>query len=261
MRDTRAFFGRRRVFSRDQFAAFAGRQGSRSPRTADSLLAYHVRAGNLVRVRRGLYAAVPAGAQPSSFSVDPFFVAANLAPGAVVGFHAALQLHGQALAVHNRYVAYTPGPVRPLTHQLNEYLAVQHPKPLREAGMEAFGVMDVQRDGVAVSVTSVGRTVVDLLVRPRLVGTPREAWRSIFSLRSLNVRLAIDYSLLLRSATSAAKLGFYLDRQREVLEVEADQLEELRERAPRSPVYFDPDRRGPQTLASDWNLIVPAYTL
>ncbi len=55
------------VFTREEYVAAHGVRGERSPRTADSLLALHAAAGKVVRVRRGLHAAVPAGAAADTF--------------------------------------------------------------------------------------------------------------------------------------------------------------------------------------------------
>lgn len=53
-------------------------------RGQEALLAYYTRTGRVVRVRRGLYAVIPPGADPASYPVDPRLVAAKLTPDAVV---------------------------------------------------------------------------------------------------------------------------------------------------------------------------------
>ena len=56
-----AFFEKHPVFNHDEFVAFHSATGPRSPKTRESLLAQYVKAGRLLRVRRGLYAVVPSG--------------------------------------------------------------------------------------------------------------------------------------------------------------------------------------------------------
>jgi len=57
-----AFFARHPVFRFDEFKAAHQAGGTRSPETTGSVLKQHVAAGNLINVRRGLYARVPDGA-------------------------------------------------------------------------------------------------------------------------------------------------------------------------------------------------------
>jgi len=58
----RTFFRTHPVFTVEDFAGFLSSDGTHNLRTQESLLAYHVKAGSIVRVRRGLYAVVPPGA-------------------------------------------------------------------------------------------------------------------------------------------------------------------------------------------------------
>ena len=69
----------------------------------------------------------------------------------------------------------------------------------------------------------------------------------------------VDYALLLRNATTAAKVGFFLEQHQEQLMVEDSQLDRLREARSRQPHYMD--RGAPGRLVSDWNLIVPEQVL
>lgn len=60
----RAFFRNHPVFTVEDFAGFLSSDGTHNLRTQESLLTYHVKAGNIVRVRRGLYASVPPRGRP-----------------------------------------------------------------------------------------------------------------------------------------------------------------------------------------------------
>jgi hypothetical protein len=65
--------------------------------------------------------------------------------------------------------------------------------------------------------------------------------------------------LLLRNATTAAKVGFFLEQHQEPLMVEDSQIDRLREVRSRQPHYMD--RSAPGRLVADWNLIVPEQML
>ena len=91
------FFGRNLVFTRAEFLAI--QNGTRSPFTSRNMFARHTVKERLVRVRRGLYATVPRGVEPSAARLDPCVLATKLAPDAVLAYHAALQYHGKAYSV------------------------------------------------------------------------------------------------------------------------------------------------------------------
>ena len=67
-----------------ELAAHLAARGEVGARGQEALLAYYTRTGRVVRVRRGLYAVIPPGADPASYPVDPRLVAAKLTPDAVV---------------------------------------------------------------------------------------------------------------------------------------------------------------------------------
>mgnify|MGYP001824286420 FL=1 len=78
------FFSENPVFRHEAFAAFLESTGSHRTKTREALLAYHVKAGHLLRLRRGLYAVVPRGFTPGDYPVDPYLLAGQLAEDAVL---------------------------------------------------------------------------------------------------------------------------------------------------------------------------------
>ncbi len=71
------------VFTYDEFAtAPGGRKGN--PNTTRNRLAGLVASGRVLRIRRGLFAAVPAGVEPGRAPVDPYLVASKLADDATL---------------------------------------------------------------------------------------------------------------------------------------------------------------------------------
>lgn len=63
--------------------------------------------------------------------------------------------------------------------------------------------------GVDLRVTSLERTLVDVLDRPDLSGSWEEIWRSLESIEFFDLDQVITYALLLGNATTAAKVGFF----------------------------------------------------
>jgi predicted transcriptional regulator of viral defense system len=216
-----------------------------------------VRAGNLLHVRRGLYAVVPHGQTPETVVVDPYVLASLLAPDAVVAYHGALQFHGKAHSLSRRVPFLTCTKTRPFVFRGSEFVPVPVPPPLRRLPDLGGGIVEKPRDGAWVRVTTLERTLVDVLDAPRHGGGWEEIWRSLESVEFFDLDAVTDYVLQLDSAVTVAKIGFYLEQHREELMVEDRHLDRLREHVPRHPTYLERGKREPGKLLSRWNLVVP----
>jgi predicted transcriptional regulator of viral defense system len=142
-----------------------------------------------------------------------------------------------------------------------EFRRVPFPGKLGDQGEERFGVDRAERAGLDVRVTGLERTLVDVLDRPRLGGGWEEIWRSLESVEYVDLDRVVEYALLLGNATTAAKVGFYLEQHREALMVEKGHLDPLRKRRPRRPHYMERTRRSSGRLVASWNLMVPPAVL
>ena len=75
--------------------------------------------------------------------------------------------------------------------------------------------------------TTLERTLVDVLDAPRHGGGWEEIWRSLESVEFFDVDAVTDYALKLGSAVTVAKVGFFLEQHREELMLEESHLERL----------------------------------
>jgi predicted transcriptional regulator of viral defense system len=251
------FFARHPVFTAEEAAAFLREGGSKNPLTRKSLIRHHESRGNIVRLRRGLYATVPPGGSPETTNPDPYLLAAKLAPDAVLAYHTALELYGKAYSVHSRYTFLTGTATRLFTRGGLTFQPVRFPKSLRAKNREMFAVKELDRSGLSVRVTSLERTLVDVLDRLDLVGGWEEAWRSLETVEFFDLDVVVRYTLYLGNATTTAKVGYFLDAHREPLMVEENVLKQLRDKRPKEPQYVMRDRSEPNRLLSDWNLMLP----
>jgi predicted transcriptional regulator of viral defense system len=255
-----AFFATHPVFSHDEYLAARELGRERSPRTADSLLARHAGVGNVIRIRRGLYATVPTGAAPDTFEPDPFLVATKLAPDAAIAYHAALQFRGKTYSVWHRFAVLTRTHLRPLRYRGNDFVSVHPPHVFDGQPDLGGGIVAEAHAGGTVRATSLERTLVDVLDAPDLAGGWEEVWRSLEMVDYFDLAAVADYALKLRSALTIARVGFFLDQHREALFVEEKHLAGLREKAPRQPRYMDA-KRDAGRLVKPWNLVVPERIL
>ena len=225
------------------------------------MLKQHVAAGNLVNVRRGLYARVPPGADPATFRVDPYLLASRLAADAVIAYHSALQLLGKAHSQSHRMTYLSARRAKPFVFQDSEFVPVLVPAPLRELPDFGGGVREERRHGLAVRVTGYERTLVDVLASPEHGGSWEEIWRSLEGIEFIDIDFVVDYALRFGSAITVARVGLFLEQHKDELLVEDQYLKALRAGAPTQPRYFERRRRKGGKLLPHWNLIVPDQVL
>jgi len=251
------FFRKHSVFTGDELGRHLSAMGQTGSRTKESLLDYHRKTGHIIRIRRGLYAVIPTGADPDSYPVDPFLVAAKLTRDAVLSYHTAMEIHGRAYSVREHFTYSANRPVSPVTFRSHVFRGVKFPQALCRVGKENVDVITVDRAGLEVRVTSLERTLVDVLDRPELSGNWEEIWRSLESIEFFDLDRVVEYALLLGNATTIAKVGFFLEQHRESLMVDDDHLKPLHDHRPRQPHYLDSSNRKSGKLVADWNLVVP----
>ena len=255
------FLATRPVFTVAEFSAWYGSRRETSERTIEALLAYHVKSGHLVRIRKRLYAAVPPASTAASVPIDPFLVAGKLTPDAILAYHTALEFHGKAHSITHEFFCLTNLSARPLEFRGQQFKAVHPPAALRRKRAELVGVLTAERMGIGVRVTSLERTMVDVLDRPHLAGGWEEIWRSLEGVEFFDLQAVAEYALLLGNATTIAKLGFFLEQHKDALMVEERHLNPLRKHSPRVPHYLSRGNRRSGKLVSDWNLVVPPEVL
>ena len=251
------FLSQRAVFTVDELDAFLAAKGSRSRNTRKALLAYYRERGRILPVRRGLYAVVPFGSAPETCPVDPYLLGAKATKDAVLAYHTALELHGCAYSVYTRIHYLSVQRSLPFTFRSYEIKGVPVPQALRAKGEEMFGVDRHNRSGVEVRVTNHERTLVDSLDRPRLTGSLEEIWRSLESIEFFDLDQVVEYVLLLENATTAAKVGFFLEQHRESLMVNDSHLGALQKLCPRQPHYLIRGKRKGAQWVKEWNLMIP----
>jgi len=257
--DMRTFLAKYPVFTRAEIEKTLNEDYSTAPGTVNARLAYHVQAGHIIQLQRGLYASVPTGANPSSFVPDPWLVASKLADDVVIAYRSAFQFHGRSYAVSDDVVFLSKVAIKPRQIYGCRFRRVPHPQALRDQNQILFGVEMLDRLGQDIRATSLERSLVDVLDRPDLGGGWEEIWRSAESVEYYDISQVIEYALLLRNATTAAKVGFFLEQHQEQLTVEACQLDRLREARSLQPHYLKRGKTG--RLIAGWNLIVPEEIL
>ncbi len=248
-----AFTATHPVFRVEDFVRTHAEAGQRSASTSLTLLKRGVASGRYLHLRRGLYAVVPPGVAPERAEVDPFLLACALTPDAVVAFHAALELHGRAYSTWNRLHVWAHHRSKPWTWRGVEII------PVLQTAEGATGPGTVTRPhaGGVVRVTTLERTLVDVLDQPDKGGGWEEILRSVAMIEFVDVGAVVADALARGRALTAARVGWVLGLRREAWHVEEGVLAALQARRPATPTYLDASR-SPGRLDPAWNLIVPA---
>lgn len=245
------FFASHPLFTSDEFDEYQ----KKNVWTKKNTLAYHCKQGRLLSIRRGLYAVVPAGVVPDQFTVDPYLLASKLADDALLSFHTALEVLGKAYSIFEKYTFFSSRRLRPYTFQSRRFDRISFPKSLIRSEQQFYGVTTIERNGLDIRVTSLERTLVDLLHRPDLGGGWEEIYRSLESVEYFDLDAVVEYVHLLGKKTTAATVGYYLQQHADELMVDESHLKELRGLCPKQPHYLERGVSG--IFVKEWNIVVP----
>lgn len=251
------FFAQHPVFTYKEFSNYLQSTGPNNKKSIWSLLNYHENAGNVLRIRRGFYATVPRGFNKSMHHVNPYLIAGRITDDSVLSYHTALDLHGFAHSVFYHFYFFTRKSMRQFTFQNSNFKSVKIPKSLAIKQAENFAVTDVNRDDLNIRVTTLERTLVDVLDCQEYSGGWEEIWSSFATVPLLNLDQTIQYALLLNNATTIAKVGFFLETHREQFKVEEQHLQQLEKHKPLQKHYWERSKRTTGKLIKRWNLIIP----
>lgn len=257
------FFEQHPVFTQKEFNQFLLSIGSTNPNTQRELLAYHLKKQHIVRIKRGFFASSPYALRGSieNFPVDPYLIAGRINQNTVIAYQSAFDLHGVSYSLHHQYLYLSDHSIRSFTFDEADFICLAFPKTLVEHDATQFEVVSVDRQGLAVHVTSLERTIVDVLDRPNYGGGWEEIWRTAEYIPILNFDKIIKYAELLNNATTIAKLGFFLEQFKEQFGIDEHTLKYLESKKPSGMHYLERSKRESGTCLQRWNLIVPNYIL
>lgn len=259
-----SFFERYPVFTQDEYRQYLSSLGTTNRNTQKELLAYHLRKHRIKRIRRGFFASIPASLrdvyEKEYFPVDPYLVAGRITEDSVIAYHSSFDFHGVSYSLHHQYLYLSEQLIRSFTFNEGSFVCLPFPRGLEKQATK-FEVITADREGLNVKVTSLERTLVDVLDRPNYGGGWEEIWKTALHIPILNLDKVIEYAKLLNNATTTAKLGFFLEQFKQQFGAEESSLKMLEALKPQGVHYLERSKREPGKLFKRWNLIVPSYIL
>jgi len=249
------FFETHPVFRYEEFADFMASQGTNRPESWRQQLSYHQKAEHIVHIRKFLYAVKPMLSQEPW--VDPYLIASKAATDSILAYHSALELHGIAYTTFGEFTYLTNRQKKTFNYEAQRFRAIIQPKSLIEDRCTDYGMDTIARGGMTIKVTSLERSIVDVLDRPDLGGGWEEIWRSFEYITQLDLNKIIDYVLLLKNSTTVAKVGYFLEQLPTHLVGDQKTIEKLLSYVPKQPHYMNRNRQGEGKYIEKWQLIVP----
>ena len=216
--------------------------------TIEHLLA----AGQIVKVRRGLYEIIPLEqiSKPKA-AADKFLLARKIVSPYCFAYHTALEIHGAAnSAFYNTVYVTSPRQFRNFTYDGVDFKWI----PRRQL----TGSEIVVWAAVRIIATDRERTIIDCIDRIDLAGGFEELYKGVLSMKNVSFRKLYEYANAANKKVLFHKLGFLLSlpRIRQAWSVDDDGLRKIRENLS-SKIFYFKTPKGQGRLIREWNLIVP----
>lgn len=255
-----AFFYSHPVFRYEEFVNQKQAQGTTNPKAIKKALYHYLSTGRLMNIRREIYAVIPPNESSEHISIDPYLLAAKITPDSALAYHTALELHGVAYSIFQQFNFLTATKSKPFEFQQQWFHPVAIPLQLKKNQQHNCWLESVNRQGLIIKVTSLGRTFVDVLDRIELSGGWEEVIRSISNISVLNIDEVITYCLLRKNSRLAAKVGFFLEQRQGAFAVNNKTLKPLLKLKPSTPQYLS-NYQGSCKLVKKWNIMLPTFVL
>ncbi len=220
--------------------------------SARMILSRQAKKGSLLRVRGGLYAAVPPEHRGEPFEVNRYLLFDRyMGSGGALAFHSALELHGVAQSRFSTVFYLAAERARQFTFQGIVYRPVW--------AHEVFGRTTVLTDGLPIHVTDKERTFLDCIRRLDLCGGLEEYLKSVESFTLISPGRLLDYLGKFGEASLWQRAGLILSGMRDRIKVDDELLETMRSKVSRNHYYLVPSKiGGGQRLVKEWNVLIPS---
>lgn len=224
-----------------------------SPTEAAKMLSRWAKKGWLSRVRRGIYIPIPLEARTAEIPLeDPWIVAERLYSPCYIGGWSAAEYWDLTEQVFRTVVVLTtqkPRDRSPVIRGTSFLLRTISEKTI-------FGTKTVWRGKVKVSVSDPSRTLLDMLIDPKLGGGIRsttDMFLNYLKSEKKDLELLIKYAKRLRNGAVFKRLGFLLERYASEQKAAID---ECKLQLTTGNVKLDPALKSDK-LITRWRLWVP----
>lgn len=214
------FLRGKRIFSTED-AAQAAVLENIAPNQLNKILSNMAKHGRVLRLRRGLYAAI--GLLPQQLDTHPFVISAFLVQPSVISHWSALQYHGLTEQIPKIITASTTHKI--LTPSMRnkkfQHPEIKHAFEINSIRYEYtniqeknyFGTEKIWLDEVFyVNITDKERTLLDLFIYSKMFGGMGEALGILEnSIPAIDIQKLVDYAARYSKRSLAKRLGWALE--------------------------------------------------
>jgi predicted transcriptional regulator of viral defense system len=251
------FFDTHPVFRFEEFTQFMRELGVARAASWRQQLSYHRKVGNLMHIRKFLYAVKLSSIAEEDFWIDPYLIAGKATPDAILSYHTALELHNLAYTTFEELTFLAKQYTKQFTYQGQRFRSVHFPQSLVTLHQTNNNVESISRQGINIRTSTIERTIVDILDRPDLAGGWEEVWRSLDHVVHFDPEKLIEYTMLLNNATTVSKVGFFLEQRPIHLKIDSRYIDKLLPHIPKQKHYLNRSQRTKGKYIEKWRLIVP----
>lgn len=203
--------------------------------------------GFIKRIRKGVFAIVPAQMVGKDFYADRIVIASMLTEPYFLSHHSALEIHGVAQSYFNTTYISTSKALKSFEFQGIAYKFV--------TTKYLFGTEDVVRGNLKISTSDKERTILDCIRTPDYAGGIEELVRSISAFAAIDYKKLLKYMALFNEKSLFSRTGYLFDCLKDELGVPDAFLGEIRKNLGARAYYMIPGRKG--AYVKEWNIIVP----
>ncbi len=251
------FLDQHSVFHRSELESFLLTHGSTNKSTLKSFLNYNIRKGKLSLIKKNLYGVIPKGITSDKWSFPGDLVAAKATSDSVLAYHTALEAHALYYSIFFKKQFFTHSYKKSFITKFHIIQPYFFPQALIHKKQELTETEITKICNVDVRVPTVERTVVDAFYNIPAAGGWEEIFRGLECLTAINQTALTKYALLLENASLIGILGFYLESNKERLEIDRYTLKKLDRYKPKYPQLVYGASKHESKLVSKWNIILP----
>ncbi len=214
------------------------------------LLSDMTRRGLLMRVKRGLYYAIPYEQDAETFMPDWHLLAEYLVQGAkyYIGYYSALQIHNLITQPSLKEQIVVSRQIRPSTIKIKDvpFQFIFHNEK------HFFGTKKIWIDNFnKVICSDLEKTIIDCLFKPNYAGGIVEIARAIYLSRNkIKFNVLLEYINKFNSQAVLKRLGFLL----EILEIETSIINSLQKIKTNSIVLLDTELPKGGKIITKWSI-------
>lgn len=213
--------------------------------TAKSFLASGIHNGTICRIKKNMYSVTDLATLQCV--ANKYEIASGISPTACVAYHSAMEYHGYGHQLFNEVSVITPTIFRTFEFEGTTYIRRQ---PTISEGMMKPLLNSLVR------VTTLERTIIDCIDRPKYAGGLEEVMNNLSSISFVDEDKMLQYLKAYQKASLYQKTGYLLSLYKKQMSLSPGFFRQCKAQIGKSTRYLT-DTAENAVYVSEWHLCVP----